>query len=129
MSDLYRKATSKSVARAFEDLQAALKQHKFGLLHHYDFQETLKNKGFDLPEACLVLEVCNPAQAHAVLGIDMNLNMALPCRISIYEDAGQTWIGMVPPTEQLKLISDDPQIAKAAGGVEAALKAIIDEAA
>lgn len=124
----YRKPTQKSVPRAFEDLQAALGEHKFGLLHHYDFRETLKNKGFDLPHACLVLEVCNPAQAHAVLSQDMSLNMALPCRISIYEDAGQTWIGMVPPTEQLKLISEDPTIAQAAGEVEDALKAIIDEA-
>ena len=125
---IHRKPTPKSVPRAFEDLQAALSKHKFGLLHHYDFKETLKNKGFDLPHACLVMEVCNPAQAHAVLGRDMNLNMALPCRISIYEEGGQTWIGMVPPTEQLELISDDPAIAQAAGEVEAALKAIIDEA-
>lgn len=124
---LYRKMTPKPVPRAFEDLQAALKGHGFGLLHHYDFRETLKNKGFDLPQACLVMEVCNPAQAHAVLEVDMALNMALPCRISIYEDAGQTWIGMVPPTEQLQLISDDPQIKRAAGQVEDALKAIIDE--
>ena len=35
---------------------------------------------------------------------------------------------MVPPTEQLMLISDDPRIAQAATEVEVALKAIIDEA-
>lgn len=126
---LYTKQTTKSVARAFEDLQAALKEHQFGLLHHYDFRETLRGKGFDLPHACLVLEVCNPGQAAAVLDVDMSLNMALPCRISIYEDQGKTWIGMVPPTEQLKLISDDPRIREAAGEVEQALRSVIDATA
>lgn len=47
---------------------------------------------------------------------------------SIYEDSAQSWIGMVPPTERLKLISDDPRIAQAATEVEVALKAIINEA-
>lgn len=56
----------------------------------------------------------------------MSLIMAQPCRISIYEDGGQTWIGMVPLTEQLKLISDDPRIAHAAGEMETTLKAVID---
>ena len=58
----------------------------------------------------------------------MNNNMAMPSRISIYEDGGQTWIGMVPPNEQLKMISDYPEIARAAGEVEEALRAIIVEA-
>lgn len=35
---------------------------------------------------------------------------------------------MVPSTEQLKMISDDPQIAKAAREVEEALRVIIDGA-
>ncbi|MDA3913998.1 DUF302 domain-containing protein, partial [Oleiagrimonas sp.] len=77
---LYRKQTRKTVQQAFEDIQPVLKEHKFGMLHHYDLRETLKSKGFDLPQACLVLEVCNPKQAHEVLGVDMALNMALPCR-------------------------------------------------
>lgn len=126
---LYKIATSKSVPQAFEDLQAALKQHAFGLLHHYDLREILKSKGFDLPNACLILEVCNPAQAAAVLGLDMAINMALPCRISIYEDQGRTWIGMLPPTEQLQLISDDARIGQTAKEVDASLRAIIDAAA
>ncbi len=82
---IYKKPTTKSVDRAFEDVQAALKAAGFGVLHCYDFRKTLADKGFDLPNACLVLEVCNPRQAAEVLAIDMSLNMALPCRLSIYE--------------------------------------------
>ena len=126
---LYKKQTSKSVDRAFEDVQAAVKAHGFGMLHYYDFRKTLADKGFDLPNECLVLEVCNPRQAAEVLGMDMSLNMALPCRISIYEDHGKTWIGMVPPTALLSLISDDARIAETALGVERSMEQIIDAAA
>lgn len=126
---LYKKQTTKSVDRAFEDVQAALKAGDFGLLHYYDFRKTLADKGFDLPNECLVLEVCNPRQAAGVLAIDMSLNMALPCRLSIFEEHGKTFIGMVPPTAQLSLISRDARIAEAAGEVEHALKEIIDAAA
>lgn len=126
---LYKKLTTKSVDRAFEDVQAALKEGGFGMLHHYDFRKTLADKGFELPNECLVLEVCNPRQAAAVLAMDMSLNMALPCRLSIYEEHGKTFIGMVPPTEQLSLISDNTKVAEAAREVELALKQIIDTAA
>jgi len=126
---LYKKQTSKSVDRAFEDVQAALKAGGFGMLHYYDFRKTLADKGFDLPNECLVLEVCNPRQAAEVLGIDMSLNLALPCRLSIYEDHGKTYIGMVPPTAQLAQISDDSRIAEAAREVQHALEQIIDAAA
>ena len=126
---LYKKQTTKSVDRAFEDVQAALKAGGFGMLHYYDFRKTLADKGFDLPNECLVLEVCNPRQAAGVLAIDMSLNLALPCRVSIYEEHGSTVIGMVPPTAQLALISADERIAHAAGEVEHALKEIIDAAA
>lgn len=126
---IYKKQTGKSVAAAFETMQAAVKAHGFGVLHTYDFKQTLADKGFALTNGCIVMEVCNPKQASEVLAVDMTLNMALPCRVSVYEQDGATWIGMVPPTEQLSLISGDERIAEAARGVEAAMKEMIDEAA
>lgn len=126
---LYKKQTMKSVDRAFEDLQASVKGHGFGMLHYYDFRKTLADKGFDLPNECLVLEVCNPRQAAEVLAMDMSVNMALPCRVSIFEEHGKTYIGMVPPTDQLSLVSEDVRIAEAAREVERTMKAIIDSAA
>ena len=121
---LYIKQTLKSVDQAFQDLQASIKQHGFGLLHHYDFKQTLKEKGFDLPNECRVLEVCNPKQACEVL----HINMALPCRISIYEEAGKTFIGMIPPSILLGLISPSAELRDLAQGVEDATRQIIDDA-
>lgn len=125
---LYRRETRKTVDQVFADIEAACKAHGFGVLHHYDFRRTLEGKGFPLANECRVLEICNPAQASEVLAVDMALNMALPCRISIYEDGGRTLVGMIPPTEVLKLVSDDPRIAPAAREVEETMRRIIEAA-
>ncbi|WP_159016096.1 DUF302 domain-containing protein [Cognatiluteimonas profundi] len=126
---LYIKPTSKTVDRAFEDLEASIARNGFGLLHSYDFRKTLGEKGFPMESECRVLEVCNPRQASEVLAADMSLNMALPCRISVYQDGGRTLIGMVPPTDMLSLVSQDPAIATTAMEVERTMRTIIDEAA
>lgn len=125
----YIKETRKSVDQAFADLQAAIQRHGFGLLHQYDLRQTLKDKGFELPNECRVLEVCNPKQACEVLHMDMAINMALPCRISLYQDAGKTWIGMIPPPPLLALISDAGELQGIAQEVERTLRRIIDDAA
>jgi uncharacterized protein (DUF302 family) len=126
---LYIKETQKSVDQAFNDLEASIKHHGFGLLHHYDFKQTLKEKGFELPNECRVLEVCNPKQACEVLHMDMAINMALPCRISIYEEAGKTFIGMIPPSTLLGLISNTSALQELAHDVERTTRQIIDNAA
>ena len=125
---IYTRQTSKSVADATRDVEAAVAAHGFGVLHTYDFQKTLAEKGFPLANGCRVLEVCNPRQASEVLVADMALNMVLPCRLSVYEDKGTTTIGMLPPTDLLPLVSKDPGIATAAADVERTMRAIIDDA-
>ncbi len=125
---LYIKETRKSVDQAFKDLETSIKQHGFGLLHHYDFKQTLKDKGFDLPNECRVLEVCNPKQACEVLRLDMAINLALPCRISTYEQDGKTFIGMIPPSVLLGLISPSAELRELAQGVEDTARRIIDDA-
>ena len=125
---LYIRETRKSVDQAFHDLEASIKQHGFGLLHHYDFKQTLKEKGFDLANECRVLEVCNPKQACEVLHMNMAINMALPCRISIYQEKGKTFIGMIPPATLLGLISPSADLMELAQGVEHSTRMIIDSA-
>jgi len=120
--------TQKSVEQAVADLQAAAVRHKFGVLHIHNLQETMKKKGVDFPNACQILEICNPQNAKDVLMEDMELNMALPCRVSVYSDNGKTKIGMIRPTVMLKSLSDSPKLAQIAKEVEDTIIAMIEEA-
>lgn len=128
MKSQYIVETAKSPAQVVSDLQASVKEHGYGVLHIYDLKETLAGKGFDLPNACHILEVCNPKQAAAVLASDMRMNMALPCRISVYQDGGKTWIGMVRPTALIASLSQSEELKNIAMQVEADTMAIIDAA-
>jgi uncharacterized protein (DUF302 family) len=121
--------TKKTPATAVEDLRVAVAKHGFGVLHAYDLQETLNSKGFPLPHACHVLEVCNPEQASKVLTEDIGMNIALPCRITVYEENGQTKIATALPTKLLSALSASPALAAVAEDVETKMKAMMHDAA
>jgi uncharacterized protein (DUF302 family) len=120
--------SAKSFAQAVEDLDAAVKRHQFGVLHVHDLGNTLRSKGQNFSGECKIFEVCNPRQAAAVLATDPRLNMALPCRISVYTEGGTTRLGMITPRVMLAMLSDDPKLAAVAAEVDAATRRMIDEA-
>lgn len=124
----YTVTSAKTFEQACSDLDAAVKRHGFGVLHVHDIGQTLRSKGQNFSEQCRVFEVCNPAQAARVLASDMRLNMALPCRISVYTQGGQTLIGMIKPTDMLAMLSQDPALAQVAREVDEKTTLMIDEA-
>ncbi len=120
--------SNKSVEQAVKDLQESVQRNKFGVLHIHNLKETLKKKGVDFPNDCQILEICNPQKAKEVLTEDMEMNMALPCRVSVYTDGGKTKIGMIKPAAMLKSLSGSSALAKVAEDVEASIIKMIDEA-
>jgi uncharacterized protein (DUF302 family) len=120
--------SNKSFEQAAIDLEAAVKRNDFGLLHIHDLGVTLRSKGIAFAENCKVFEVCNPGQANKVLSTDMRLNMALPCRISVYTEQGKTMIGMIKPVPMLAALSQDTSLVKVAQEVEAQTRKMMDEA-
>jgi uncharacterized protein (DUF302 family) len=124
----YVVSSDKSVDQATTDLEEAVRRNGFGVLHQYDLKKTLAGKGVDVPHECRILDVCNPQQAARVLTADMGMNVALPCRVSVYEEGGQTRIGMVKPTAMLASMSDSLELRSVAEDVELAITRIIDSA-
>ena len=120
--------SEKSFEQASIDLEAAVKRHQFGVLHVHDLGSTLRSKGVAFSDECKVFEVCNPGQAAKVMGLDMRLNMALPCRISVYTEQGQTRIGLIKPAQMLAGLSQDPALLQIANEVEAQTLQMVNEA-
>jgi len=120
--------TDKSFDQASIDLAAAVMRHGFGVLHIHDLGGTLRSKGMAFDEECKVFEVCNPGQAAKVLSTDMRLNMALPCRISVFTDKGQTKIGLIKPIPMLSMLSQDAALVQVAQEVEEKTIQMVDEA-
>ncbi|OGS93068.1 MAG: hypothetical protein A2X75_00605 [Gallionellales bacterium GWE2_58_10] len=124
----YIAESGKTFEQAATDLEAAVKRHEFGVLHIHDLGNTLRSKGVNFTGQCKVFEVCNPAQAAKALSSDMRINMALPCRISVYTEQGKTRIGMIRPMPMLAALSQDATLAEVAQQVEAKTRQMIDEA-
>lgn len=120
--------TRKSFTQAATDLQAAVTGHGFGVLHVHDLGNTLRSKGVAFPDECRVFEVCSPSQAAKVLSADMHLNMALPCRISVFTEKGRTKIGLIRPAYMLGQLSQDAALGQVAKEVEEQTIRMVDEA-
>ena len=124
----YQVESEKSFDQAVTDLEASVKEHGFGVLHIHDLGGTLRSKGIGFSENCKIFEVCNPVKAAQVLATDMRLNMALPCRISVYTENGQTKIGMIEPAPMLAMLSKDESLIQVAKEVQQQTMQMIDEA-
>ena len=120
--------TAKTFDQAAADLEGAVKRLGFGVLHVHDLAATLRSKGIAFEEQCKIFEVCNPQQAAKVLSTDMRLNMALPCRISVFTQKGKTKIGLIKPAQMLSALSSDPALVQVAKQVEEKTIQMVDEA-
>ena len=120
--------SDKTFDQASADLDAAVKRHGFGVVQVHDLGTTLRKKGMTFQEECKVFEVCNPKQAAKVLSTDISLNMALPCRISVYTEGGKTKIGMIRPERMLAALSKERALTVVAKEVEAKTIQVIEDA-
>ena len=86
---LIKRSTDKTPSEAAVALQAAVEADHFGVMQVHNLKETMVKKGVEFAHECLIFEVCQPQQAKKVLDENMSVSTALPCRISIYEEAAR----------------------------------------
>ena len=58
----------------------------------------------------------------------MRLNMALPCRISVFTEQGTVKIGLIKPAQMLSALSQDMALVEVAKEVEEKTMQMVDEA-
>ncbi len=124
---LYEKEAQGTVDEVVARVEAAVAANQFGVLGIHDLKQKMNAKGLDFAPECRILEVCNPGKAKAVLEADMSISNALPCRISVYEDAGTVKVSTLKPTQLLGLFGR-PELDPIAQDVEETLVRIIDAA-
>jgi uncharacterized protein (DUF302 family) len=125
---LVKISTDKTVSEATVALQAAVHANHFGVMQVHNLKETMAKKGVEFARECLIFEVCQPQQAKKVLDQNMSVSTALPCRISIYEEAGKTMLATLKPTTLLAMFNA-PQLEGVAQEVEDTIVKIMKEAA
>lgn len=98
---LITRVTSKPIDAVCTLLQEISARHRFGVQAVHNLREKMEAKGVAFSRECRVVEVCNPAHAAVVLGEDIEVSTALPCRISLYQENGRTVLATMKPTAML----------------------------
>ena len=125
---LIKMTTRKPLSVTAADLQTAVQKNRFGVMQVHNLKETMAKKGVEFDRECLIYEVCQPQQAKKVLEQSMSVSTMLPCRISLFEESGQTVMATLKPTALVKLFNE-PKLLPVAQEVEDSLVKIMTEAA
>ncbi|SEK56624.1 Uncharacterized conserved protein, DUF302 family [Carnobacterium iners] len=124
MDIVYEKRTDKSLNEAIHSLEENLKENNFGILWQLNFKNKLAEKGLDLKDDFVVLEVCNPKQAKEVLEKNIHVGYVLPCKMVVRTEGDKTYIGMTSP-EKLIGLFDELELSVIAKSVEMIMKKAI----
>ena len=100
----------KTVSTSFDSTISLLTQHlaeaKFGVLSTIPLSEKFKDKGLDFEGRLVILDVCNPLEAHKVAQIDPLAVNFLPCKFVVREQAGKVSVEMIRPTDLIQLMNN-----------------------
>jgi len=87
---IYKIKTNTPLQIVKDSLPSNSKEFGFGVLGSYEFKKILETKGFPIERDITVFELCNPKGAQEVLSTMADVSVYLPCRLSVYEEEGQT---------------------------------------
>ncbi len=118
--------TNKSFEEAVAAIENKAAANGFRVLHTHDVAGTLAEKGFPR-EPLKVIEICNAKYASQVLNKDVKISLMLPCPISVYVEAGKTYISLMLPTSMVQFFPK-AGIESIASEVESIILKIIAEA-
>lgn len=92
---IYKITSSASVDAIKNEMSDHAKAVGFGVLNTYEFKEILQGKGFPIERDITVFELCNPQKAQKALSAFPEISVYLPCRLSVYEEAGATTMATI----------------------------------
>ena len=124
---LYVREASGLIDEVAKKLEDAVVANQFGVLGVHDLKQKMNAKGVAFDTECRIFEVCNPGKAKTVLQTNMGISTALPCRISVYEEAGKVKVATIKPTAMLAMF-DQPDLVGVAREVEETVERIIEAA-
>lgn len=121
---IYIEKSTKSVETLVKTFEEKISDFKFGILHIHNVNETLNSKGVEFNKQCQILDICNPNHAKEFLSNDMTMSVVMPCRITVYEDKGESFIAM---NSLVQLIDDiNPDLIEKAQEIQDTLLELID---
>lgn len=109
-------------------LEKSIKEHQWSMPHQYDLKATMQKHGFEV-KPVKVFSVCKPEHAYQILNKNKEraASALMPCRISVYERDGKTYISLLNAGLFSRLMSPSVKgiMAQAAAENEEIIRAVI----
>ena len=99
------KSIEKKIEQDAKEINLALK-------HTFPFSQNLPQNGFEIKEYASVFELCRASVAQNLLNSQPELNILMPCRISVYEKDGISYVSTPNLTVQLELLNCNEDLKK-----------------
>tara|TARA_Y100001933_G_scaffold248500_1_gene282478 strand:- start:925 stop:1320 length:396 start_codon:yes stop_codon:yes gene_type:complete len=129
MKIYYEKKVTRDLKQTIETLKTELSTSGFGVLWELNFKDKFKEKGIDYKHNFWIFEVCSPKIAVGVLESNQKAGYFLPCKMVVYEDGNDIFVGMARPSELIGMLDDAKPLKDTAQDVENILSQVIDNVA
>lgn len=123
----YKIRTNRTLDDAIETLKANLSSVGFGVLWELNFKDKLLEKGLEFDHNFKIMEVCNPHKAKEVLEKNIEVGFFLPCKVVVYDQGDEVYMGLLRPVEIVKRV--DPSLVETAQTIEHILIGAIEKSA
>ncbi|MDO8473283.1 MAG: DUF302 domain-containing protein [Dehalococcoidia bacterium] len=121
----YRKQVNLSYEAAVQRVRDELKKEGFGVLTEIDVKDTLKKKlDVDFGKY-IILGACNPPFAYRALKTEIEIGLAMPCNVIVYEQNGKTFVSATRPTLTMNIVKNE-ELGGVAAQIEEKLKKVVD---
>jgi uncharacterized protein (DUF302 family) len=97
------------------------------LKHTFPFSQNLPQNGFEINEYASVFELCRGSVAQNLLNTQPELNILMPCRISVYEKDGVSYVSTPDLTVQLEILGCNEELKKDILGLYEDIKSMIEK--
>ena len=104
-SELDCKLIEKRIEKDAKEINLILK-------HTFPFSQNLPQNGFKIKEYASVFELCRGSIAQNLLNTQPELNILMPCRISVYEKDGESYVSTPDLTVQLEILGCNEELKK-----------------
>ncbi len=109
----YHRTVKISADKCFARISSMVKETGFVLLSYVDMQEIMRKNFSDEFHPYYILEVCKPAAAREMIGINEEYGLFLPCKIVIDERNRVTELMLARVSRQsADYLSADPSVAR-----------------
>lgn len=122
----YKIKSTGSIGNISEKVSSVCEKYKFALLQTYVYHEIVESKGFPIKRKVFIYEICQAKTAAKMLTDFPHFSIFMPCKLSIYEDGGQTIISTMNMEIMLNAVGSNPELYEEASLLFNTLKTLMN---